>query len=46
VEILYAEKTRTSMSRLLCFIYRRRLPPLRYTERFFTAAFTFWSRRP
>jgi hypothetical protein len=45
VETLYAEETCTSTSRLLCFLYRRRLPPLRRTEHFFTAAFTFWSRR-
>jgi hypothetical protein len=46
VETLDAEKTRTLMSHLLCFLYRRRLPPLRCTEHFFTAVFTFWSRRP
>jgi hypothetical protein len=45
VETLDAEKTHTSTSCLLCFLYRRRLPPLRHTERFFTAAFTFWSCR-
>jgi hypothetical protein len=44
VETLDAEKTRTSVPRVLCFLYRRRLPPLLRTERFFTAAFTFGSR--
>jgi hypothetical protein len=44
VETLDAEKTRTSIPCLLCFLYRRRLPPLRRSEPFFTAAFTFGSR--
>jgi hypothetical protein len=46
VETLDTEKPRTSTLRLLCFLYRRHLPPLRHTKLFFTAAFTFWSRRP
>jgi hypothetical protein len=45
VETLDAEKNHTSTPRLLCFLYRRRLPPLRHTEGFFTTAFNFWSRR-
>jgi hypothetical protein len=44
VETLDAEKTRTSAPCVLSFLYRRRLPPLLRTERFFTAAFTFGSR--
>jgi hypothetical protein len=46
VETLDAEKPRTSTPRLVCFLYRHRLPLLRRTKLFFTAAFTFWSRRP
>jgi hypothetical protein len=43
METLDTEKTRTSTPRLLCFLYRCRLPPLRRTEPFFTTAFTFGS---
>jgi hypothetical protein len=46
VETLDAEKTHTLTPHLLCFLYRRRLAPIRRTEPFFTAAVTFWSRRP
>jgi hypothetical protein len=44
VETLDAEKTRTLTPCILCFLYQRRLPPLRRTEPFFTATFTFGSR--
>jgi hypothetical protein len=46
VESLDAEKPSTLTSLLLCFLYQHRHLPLRRVKPFFTASFTFWSRRP
>jgi hypothetical protein len=46
VESLDAEKPHTSTPCLLRFLYECRLHPLHRVKLFFTAAFTFWYRRP
>jgi hypothetical protein len=46
VESLDAEKPSTLTPLLLCFLYQHRHLPLRRVKPFFTASFTFWSRRP